>query len=355
MSYIENTYGPPPSVLLVGHGIFGAVHRKALEDLEKDGRVIISGVVDIDQCKLEGLSQRVFKNLNTALKKENIDIVAVVTNTGDHANTIESVLEHKSNMDFFIEKSFVENVDQAKCLANRLSQSAVGFGFLIRQSPAIKAAIEYINKHQLKVEKVGVVWKKKRQPTRPSAGVHIDEACHSIDALLHYILPSIGACEFDSTVSIKPIKTKYSNKIIDKVAQEKIYGKSFSKPMAEVSYNIEVNGIQIKGLSSFIKGPVERKITIDTMDKTRVEILFDKEVEGLKGDHIRVNKGTEQLISRSFSNINRVKSEWEEFLNYRQQKNRSFLVAGLYEAIRDLKITKALAMDEVSILQGSGS
>ena len=335
-----------PTVLLVGHGQFGSIHRRILEELEQEKRITLVGVVDKSPEALKNISQRAFQDLKTAITETNPDIIAVVTNTGDHARTIESALQY-SEADFFIEKSFVENIEKAQQLAEQMKTRNVAFGFLIRQSPAIKSAIEYINQHHLSISSVDICWQKKRLPTRPSAGVHIDEACHSIDATLSYILPETNSCDKNSTITVNNLERTYSNEIIDVLAQQNLYGKDGLLPMAEVRYEMLVNGIQVRGLSSFLKSPQKRTITLHTKENTDLKLIFDKEINGIKGDHLHVSTNSEEF-TMNYPCVNKVKKMWEEFLESRNSEQNHPSLARLDDAIRDLVITKALNREESS-------
>ena len=340
-----------PKVMLVGFGIFGKVHYAALKLLEDQGKLTILCVVDSDPKKLLGIANG-YSNFEEALAL-NPDIVCISTNTALHYTQLCTILEKNfekksSYPSLFIEKPIVETLEEALAIKRKFDSinffdtAVCSCGYLIRFSKALKGALEYIQSQKAAIKSFDVVWQKKREPIRPSAGIHIDETTHAVDVIINYILPRLGIAVQKITITnLEPI---YSLEIVDPIIQKKLYGNMSAVPMAQLSYNLLINNIPLQGFSSFIQSPMKRTIQIYLHNGDYMCVHFDK--EGY--DVIEINgviKGTFSCLGKH----GRVYLEWKSFLEYYSTKKKSDLLASLDDAIVDIAITEKLGDKHLNI------
>ena len=336
----------------------GNRYYKNLLEFKKQGKVEIVSVVDRDKTKLSKLDEKIAStDLVKELESKRPNIVIVSTNTATHMDVIETILDNqKENLPYLlIEKPIVEKLEDVCILENDLTNLGYGieipitFDYLIRQSQAVKSAIEYINKENLKIKSFDVIWQKKREGKRPSAGVHIDDITHSIDTIIRYILPSTGRNEKD--ISIIESNYKRNSSIVDMALQRKLYGsdKSRLKPIAEVYYHLVYgNTIKIKGFSSYIKEPLKREISIsfEGINSHSIKMSFDQDEEGTKKekDIIQISKNHEIIYSEEFNMKKNKKLFYvlKSFFDYIETNKKPDDLASIDDAIFDLKVTHAL-------------
>lgn len=340
--------------MLIGYGEHGKNHYNVLDCLEKEGRIKIVSVVDTDESKLSGLEKELaFTDINTAFQKTSPDIVAIVTNTATHKDVINTILNHDKKPALFIEKPITETLEDAHSIINKLkiygygTKIPIDFGYLIRHSPAVKKAVEYINDKKLKIKGFEVKWKKKRAPLRPSPGVHIDETTHAIDIILNYILPMTGNKIYN--VSLNHLKRKYSRAFIDLEKQKKIYGDSKMNPIGEIEYKAVCGNFPVNGLSSFIREPFNRYIRINC-NECFINIYFDYD----KTDSFQVlGKLKKEIIVSENYFMGKITSgkiylEWDSFLRYfDENKKKKPEITTLDQALIDVKITEAMGNENL--------
>ncbi|MFC1710916.1 Gfo/Idh/MocA family oxidoreductase [Nanoarchaeota archaeon] len=341
-----------PKVMVVGYGQMGKYHYNSLAELQKDERVQIGPVIDINKEKLSSLeSNLVDTNFSRAFDKTRPDIVALATNTATHNNILETIVKSDQNPALFIEKPIVETSKDGIKIAEELREKGYGneipisFGYLIRQSLALKSAINYINSNKLKIKGFDVTWQKIRAPKRPSAGVHIDETTHSIDTILKYILPSTG--NTSEAIILNNLVSKYDQSVVNVELQEQLYKGNKDKliPMAQLEYDLSYSNIPIKGISSFMKLPFERNINISCEEKDQnplnVKVSFDKD----RTDEVSVIDHGRSIFYDNFSTAEirkgNVFREWDSFLNYYNSNKITPDLATIENAVFDLKLTEA--------------
>jgi predicted dehydrogenase len=349
-------------VLIIGFGFMGENHFNNLKELEKDGRIHVSGVIDNDPSKLlnkklASIASCCFASIEKAYENNNYyDVVVVVTNTVTHNDIIKELFKCSVNQinppALFIEKPLVENTTQAKETVNFLYKMGYGStlpftcGYLFRESPALDKCIKYIQENGLKIQKVRTVWQKLRDTKRPSAGVHIDEATHPVDVLINYLFPVLGLSNKDITLKIS--KRDYSKSIVNQELQAKFYG-SDHVPLATVDYLLSVGGIPIEGHSSFMEGPQRREIWLKCDKDTDLKIAFDDN----KTDNFTINISGKNAGYYEFKDPNKLMLEWKTFLQSCQMKYeksssaKNFKIPSLQDTLIDINITEALGNLEI--------
>jgi len=343
-----------PTAMLIGYGEMGKNHYNNMKLLEGEGRLVITSVVDTDESKIASLDEKIrFTDLSKALEATNPDAVLVCSNTVTHKNVLSEIMKYGNNGKrpaLFIEKPVVENAKDANEVLEKLV--SVGYGskvpvagaYLIRFSPAVDAAIKAVNEQGLYVQGVEVQWQKNRPPKRPSPGVHIDETTHAVDTILGYILPAIGKKPL--SVHLTKADAVFSDTFIDKVAQEKLYGANSPrmKPMGELRYQFDVDGLKVAGLSSFMTDPLERNITLYT-NKGPLKIVFDKNKKDALVSGVDNVPSMEYDMSKPQDG--RVYKEWDAFLKYKETGVRPNALASLEDSVMDAKISDALDSEQV--------
>lgn len=365
MANVANGLG----VLIVGFGFMGENHFNNLVEIQKKtGQVYVAGVVDIDPKKLENkklteIADRCFVSLEKAFEGDkSYDIVVVVTNTATHNAIIQEIFarcaaQGKKLPALFAEKPLVENTLQAMEVVKRLEEAGYGkkipftCGYIFRESPALDACLKYIQDNQLQIEKIETVWQKLRVPSRPSAGVHIDEATHPVDILLNYIFPTLGLS--NNELKLKVLLRDYARTIVDEKLQDSLYG-SDHIPLATVDYTMNIGGIPVKAHSSFNEAPQRREILIDCGNEMTLKVSFDDQ----KSDTFTVFVSGETVLCTPFKDPNKLMLEWETFLqNYRQLNDPANAIAPspkiptLQDALRDIQITEMLGSLEIGVEQ----
>ncbi len=336
-----------PSVLVVGHGFMGANHVKTLELLQQEGKVTIVGVVDTDPVRLKGIPYPSFQDVQAACSLLHPDIVVVVSNTQTHYDVIQQILDFSDNAclpALLVEKPLVETAKQARELALVLKEKKyereipITCGYLFRNSPIINQSIDYIHQNRLKLEKVTVQWQKQRAPTRPSAGVHIDEATHPVDLVLNRIFPALGIAS--EPLSITCFKRDYNISIVDEKQQKALYVNEPDKliPLALVEYEIKTPTISIQSFSSFATPPQVREITLHCSNSTALKLVYDKE----QTDYLEIISPTQNKIMLLLKKPNKLLEEWRAFLDYYHSGVRTSDLASIQDMVTDIEITESL-------------
>ena len=340
------------SVLLVGFGFMGEAHFNNLQEIQKKtGQVYIAGVVDFDpqklvNPKLSNIRDRCFKSLEEAYTgNRSYDIVVVATNTATHNLVIQQIFDHCVRQSsklpaMFVEKPLVANTVEAEVMVKSMEKAGYGTtipftcGYIFRESPALEACLKYIQDNGMKIEEIETVWQKLRVPTRPSAGVHIDEATHPVDVLF-YILLSLGMpCD---NVSLKVLKREYARSIVDENLQAALYGPDHV-PLATVDYEIKIGDILVKAHSSFNEAPQRRELWFNCGNDVKLKVACDIQ----NTDVFTVYVSGNEVLCQPFKNPNKLLREWETFL-----QNSSRKIPTLQDALRDIKITEELGTLEI--------
>jgi predicted dehydrogenase len=342
-SFFLHAHAAPPTVLVVGYGFTGAYHVKNLEMLQKGQLVAIAGIVDTDSKRLEGVSYPCFLDFFEAYQEISPDIVVVAVNTQAHYEIIQDILTASAGKKapaLFIEKPLVETSAQAEeCLQLLHNYPApITCGYQFRNSPIVDKAVRYIKDHNLNVENIQAVWQKKRLPTRPTAGVHIDEATHPVDLILNYLLPAFGLA--NEPISLLCHSRKYDDSFFDKEQQAALYPGQPEKllPLAEVGFEIQTPDIDISVFSSFVQAPQVREIILHCSSNTKVKLSFDKD----QADQISITSSSHRPIMETFENPNKVLLEWQAFLQYYQTGKPSRTNPTLQDMVSDIQITEML-------------
>jgi len=338
----------PPTVLIVGYGFMGSNHVKNLEALQKNQLVTIAGIVDTDAKRLEGLSYPCFLDFFEAYEAVSPDIVAITANTQAHYAIIQNILaasEGKKAPALFIEKPLVETSAQAEqCLEQLQNYPApLTCGYQFRNSPTVKSAIKFINENNLKIENIRAVWQKKRLPTRPSAGVHLDEATHPIDLILNHLLPAVGMV--NEPVSLVCHSRKYDDTMIDKQQQAMLYPYQPEQllPLAEVAFEIQTPDTDISVFSSFIRAPQVRELTLHCSSDIIMKLNFDMN----QTDQISISRpphtSFRTLSIESHQQPNKLLYEWHDFLQYYKTAAPSSTIPTLQDMVSAVQITEMLS------------
>ncbi|MBS0604596.1 MAG: Gfo/Idh/MocA family oxidoreductase [Verrucomicrobia bacterium] len=345
--YSDEETESPPSVLVIGHGFMGSNHVKNLEILQKENRVRIVGIVDIDEKKLKNLPYPTFKDSEEACKALAPDIVVNATNTAAHYEVSQIVLnsfQRQRPPALFIEKPLVETSQQALQLASQLQEFGYGnhlpiaCGYLFRNSPIVNKAIDHIKTHALRIEEIEVRWQKKRVPSRPSAGVHIDEATHPVDLILNRILPAL---KLPSTpLSLICLSRQYDDSIIDIEQQRHLYPNlpEMLIPLAQVVFEIRTPTIPIHVFSSFIQPPQIREILLKCSNGAQLAMNFDIE----QNDRLEVRTPLREASVFIAEKPNKLLIEWRDFLEYYHSSNATDSLASLADMVNDIHITELL-------------
>ena len=94
----------------------GRISKKHLEAIEKNNLELIS-VCDIDLERAKKFNVPYYKNYKEMLKKENIDIVSILTPSGMHYKNALEIMEFKKHL--IIEKPMTLRFDEAEDLVKR--------------------------------------------------------------------------------------------------------------------------------------------------------------------------------------------------------------------------------------------
>lgn len=336
-----------PSVLIVGNGFMGVNHLKNLEMLQEENLVRVAGIVDSDSNRLKNLSYLTFTDLHEACQKLDPDIVVVASNTKTHFDVIQTILNSckKEKLPaLFIEKPLVETSEQARELIQILENEGypkhhpIICGYLFRFSPIVEEAIRYVKHHNLTIEGIEVRWQKQRVPTRPSAGVHMDEATHPIDLILNFLLPELGIAA--KPVSLSCLSRKWDASIIDKKQQQSLYADQPEKllPLAEVEFEMNIANLTIHSLSSFMRPPQIREVALNCSRDTKIVLSYDKD----QTDQLMISKGNNTLITKIIERPNKLLTEWRAFIDYYQTGNTSAVIPTLQDMLEDIRITEML-------------
>ena len=179
---------------IIGCGVISSVHLPIVSELEN-----LVAVCDIDEVKGKKIADiyncRYYKNYEEMLKKENLDVIHILTPHNIRYEIVEKAIEFKTNV--IIEKPLAHTYEEAEKIVN-----------LINNQNKIKATVVYQNrkndsyiqlKKELKEEKFGkvlgmeatVFWKRdidyyKDSPWRgkkseSGGGLLINQAIHTID------------------------------------------------------------------------------------------------------------------------------------------------------------------------------
>ncbi|MBS0615717.1 MAG: Gfo/Idh/MocA family oxidoreductase [Verrucomicrobia bacterium] len=333
-----------PRVLVVGHGFMGANHVRNLEALQKDGEVEIIAIVDNNPARLKDVKYPSYSSLDAALEKHTPDIIVIASNTCTHFPLIQSILTQDSPPDLFVEKPLVESSQELSALLPMLQGKGyeknknLVCGYLFRYSPALNDAIAYLKAHHLEVKDIQVIWQKERPPTRPSAGVHIDEATHPVDLVVHYLLRELGLPIDPITLNVT--STAYNSRIVDEAQQRILYANNPEKivPLAEVSFEMQIGKIPLKAYSSFIKAPQKREVVLSCSNNTSVRIYFDEQ----QSDGWVVTQGGQVIQQEVYKNPNKLLLEWKAFLQARKDNKVDPARPKLEEIAADLRLTESL-------------
>src|SRR5262245_52779054 len=103
-----------PKILLIGAGRFGLNHLRVWQELEKDNKIVLAGVVVRSKQSKENLERefgvRAFTKLTSSLLKE-VDGVDIVTPAETHLSIIR---ECAPRVPIFVEKPIVETEHEAE-------------------------------------------------------------------------------------------------------------------------------------------------------------------------------------------------------------------------------------------------
>lgn len=343
-----------PKVLLIGHGFMGRHYRRNLCVLQEEGKVSLVGVVDIRKERLNGLDVPTFFSVKAALKATKPDIVAVVTNTPTHYEVIQEIFQAYAGSTppaLFVEKAIVEDSDQAARLHAQFQEKGYGrtipftCGYLFRQSAAVRDAIDYIKNHSLEIARVTTTWQKMRKPTRLSPGVHVDESTHSID-LIRYLFEQLGLANDRIVIHSKTMQRNPA--IVDQVQQLAVYGEGAEQlnPVAEVSYQMTIGAIPVEGLSSFMRPPQIRQLSLHFTSGRTLTLSFDE--EGNQRDRMTVTDGSEVVFTRVHEKPNKLRDEWRKYLQaYAEGRKEDDGMVVPENAFFDVLITEALGQDDL--------
>ncbi len=334
----------PPKALVVGHGFMGANHVRNLETLQQEGEVEIVAVVDTNPARLKDLKYPTYLSLEAALEKHSPDILVIASNTCTHFPLLQTVLAQSSPPDLFVEKPLVESSQELSTLLPLLRAKGyeknrnIVCGYLFRYSPALNDAIAYLRSEHLQIQDIKVIWQKERPPTRPSAGVHIDEATHPIDLVVHYLLRELGLPREPLTLQVT--STAYNSRIVDVAQQNILYANNPEKivPLAEVSFQMQIGKIPLTAYSSFIKAPQKREVLLTCQNNTQVRIFFDEQ----QSDGWEVTKNGNTIKREVAKNPNKLLLEWRAFLESRKANVVDLARPKLDEIAADLKLTESL-------------
>ena len=292
------------------------------------------------------------------------DIIAICANTKIHAVLLEQVnamsKKYGKAANILVEKPLVANSKEGAVIKKLYSEhiGCLSSGYLFRQSPIVSAGINYLNEHSLAIKSIRTVWQKDRLqkgPPRPSEGVHIDEATHPLDLIVNCILPQVGV-QADGVTILRSSCKKQSEvgQIVDQNKQEELYADDPSKldPVAEVEYEIDVAGIRVIGLSSFVRAPQRREITIECNDGTTLCFEFDLSA----GDCLSKIEENKERVCLCEQKVDKLMLEWESFLNYCATGEKSYRIQTLPDMLFDVRLTEALGqnIEKPIVINSSG-
>lgn len=346
--------------LVVGHGYMGRIHLSTLQLLRQQRKVGALSVIDTDPSRLPGIddSVKTYISLEKALVEEKPELIVVASNTAKHAENIQDIVRFAEQQDhfpsLFVEKPFVGSMDEATTLIPQLQAAGYGstnplaFAYLMRFSGAVDAARCYLGGVSSRIMNIDILWQKKRLPTRPSAGIHIDETTHGID-LAFYLLENDR--DKIKKAALFEKECDYSLAIVEEEAQRCLYGEKHL-PMARVRYRFTVDDfVSLSGLSSFLDDPQRREMTIYIAGGQEIRLLFDVN----KKDFFSVwypRLGNcriipEQEFPLDTAETNRSYQELAAMIEYHQAGKRPEKLVGLDDAVRDLALTELLGREDL--------
>ncbi|MBA2869081.1 UDP-N-acetylglucosamine 3-dehydrogenase [Methanococcus maripaludis] len=175
------------NVAVVGIGVMGYNHARIYNDLQKDGKVNLVGLSDMNQVRLNDVSEefhtKAFSNYMDLLD-ENLDAVSIVVPTFLHKEVALPFI--KKGISVLIEKPIADTLENAKEIIEEAEKNNVilSVGHVERFNPAVLKLKEHIEKGSL--GEIVTMTAKRVGPmtTRiADAGVILDLAVHDIDVM----------------------------------------------------------------------------------------------------------------------------------------------------------------------------
>ncbi|MBB6401739.1 UDP-N-acetylglucosamine 3-dehydrogenase [Methanococcus maripaludis] len=175
------------NVAVVGIGVMGYNHARIYNDLQKDGKVNLVGLSDMNQVRLNDVSEefhtKSFSNYMDLLD-ENLDAVSIVVPTFLHKEVALPFI--KKGISVLIEKPIADTLENAKEIIEEAEKNNVilSVGHVERFNPAVLKLKEHIEKGSL--GDIVTMTAKRVGPmtTRiADAGVILDLAVHDIDVM----------------------------------------------------------------------------------------------------------------------------------------------------------------------------
>jgi len=247
---------------IAGFGKMGLLHTGILNRLEDIEIVAVAEKEGFLKKYMKEVLPKanVYEDYDTMLEKENLDLLYITTPTGLHYPMILSSI--KKRLDFFVEKPFVKNLEEAKIICSQLKHSniihAVGYNLRFASTfskaktlldAGILGELNTVNSSMY----VSNIFSKPKgwrfRKKESGGGVLLQFGCHLVDLLLWYF----GSI---STV-IGSTKSVYS--IVEDFAHMKMefrngltgdFDTSWSK---EGGYRIQETSVEIEGSNGYMK------------------------------------------------------------------------------------------------------
>lgn len=247
---------------IIGLGKMGLLHTGLLNTLKN---VEIKAIAEKEGF-LKKYIKKSFPELNVyddyleMFEKENLDVVYITTPISSHFPIISDVID--SGINFFVEKPFVKNFEEAKILCSRLKDNTIGsaVGYNLRFSDTFEYCKNLLTANVLgDIEFVDASMYVSNIFSRPSGwrfvknksggGVLIEFGCHLVD-LIRWFFGEIEKVKGN-------VQSLYSS--VDDVAQFKMEFENGAKGLLDTSWSkeggyrmIETN-VEIKGSNGKIK------------------------------------------------------------------------------------------------------
>jgi len=246
---------------IIGLGKMGLLHTGLLNTLKN---VEIKAIAEKEGF-LKKYIKKSFPELNVyddyveMLEKENLDVVYITTPISSHFPIISDVIDSRIN--FFVEKPFVKNFEEAKILCSRLKDSNIGsaVGYHLRFSDTFEYCKNLLTANVLgDIEFVDASMYVSNIFSKPSGwrfikksggGVLIEFGCHLVDVIRWF---------FGEIEKVKGnVKSLYSP--VDDVAHFEMEFEKGAKGQVDTSwskeggYRIMETNVEIKGSNGRIK------------------------------------------------------------------------------------------------------
>lgn len=184
------------NILVLGAGVMGSVHLKALERYGQwlqanHGIVLQLGVVDKDPAKLAKVSEKVskFTTLDAALEDfapgQPMHGMVAAFNDDQHASAFRKIFARRSEVNFILsEKPITETLAQTRELESEFNKRYVSLNTIIHFSPVFDVYNDWRHGlHDAQVLGYTAVWGKDRtKDTRPTIGVR-SESIHALGVI----------------------------------------------------------------------------------------------------------------------------------------------------------------------------